>query len=455
MARRDDYSMDDFNIEDYTRQVDFGSGPDRSGGADPQGDTGRYDPRVVARKSAAQPPNQRKSPRKKKKAPLGLRILKKLLIILIYLLVVTLAAYFLASAGWSWANDLLALNKEEITAEVVLEDEIFTTEESVDEEGEPVTVTVADMDAVASELHENGLIEYEWLFKLFARFTHKDEALEPGTYELNTTMDYSALLRNMGPRSVARTTVDIMVPEGYTLEEILKLLADNDVAELDELEDAAANYDFDYEFLDSSTLGDASRLEGYLFPDTYQFYQNTDAAAALAKLLDNFDTRFTSEMRAKAQDMGYSLSEILTVASIVEKETDGVDQANIASVIYNRLTRTEGGTNGYLQMDSTIQYILDERKETLTQADLAIDSPYNTYLYTGLPVGPICNPGLEAINAALEPAESDYFFFVLGDDGATHFFNSYDEFTAFRDAQTGEIQADPTGEELEDGDEEG
>lgn len=437
MARRDDYSMDDFNIEDYTRQVDFGGGPD----SDSQGDTGRYDPRVVARR-ASEPPQSApgKVRRKKKKAPLGLRILKKLLIILIYLLVVTLAAYILASAGWHWANDLLALNKEEATAEIVLEESIFTTEESVDEEGEPVTVSVADMDAVASELHENGLIEYEWLFKLFAQFTHKDEALEPGTYELNTTMDYSALLRNMGPRSVARTTVDVLVPEGYTLEEILELLAERGVADLKDLQDAAANYDFDYDFLDSATLGDATRLEGYLFPDTYQFYEHMDAASALSKLLDNFDHRFTDEMRAKAQNMGYSIHEILTVASIVEKETDGVDQTNIASVIYNRLTRTEGGTNGYLQMDSTIQYILEERKESLTQEDLAIESPYNTYLHTGLPVGPICNPGLEAINAALEPAESDYFFFILGDDGVTHFFHDYDAFTAFRDAQTGEIE---------------
>lgn len=438
MARRDDYSMDDFNIEDYTRQVDFGGGPKQSGGSDSQGDTGRYDPRVVARK-ASEPPKGN-AHRKREKAPLGLRVLKKLLIILIYLLVVTLAAYFLASAGWHWANDLLALNKEEATAEIVLEESIFTTEESVDEEGEPVTVSVADMDAVASELHENGLIEYEWLFKLFAQFTHKDEALEPGTYELNTTMDYSALLRNMGPRSVARTTVDVLVPEGYTLEEILELLAERGVADLEDLQDAAANYDFDYDFLDSATLGDATRLEGYLFPDTYQFYENMDAASALSKLLDNFDNRFTDEMRTKAEDMGYSIHEILTVASIVEKETDGVDQTNIASVIYNRLTRTEGGTNGYLQMDSTIQYILEERKETLTQEDLAIESPYNTYLHTGLPVGPICNPGLEAINAALEPAESDYFFFILGDDGVTHFFHDYNDFTAFRDAQTGEIE---------------
>lgn len=450
MARRDDYSMDDFNIEDFTSQVDFGSGPASKSEADAQGDTGRYDPGVVARRVPAQPKGTVR--RKKKKGPLGLRILKKLLIILIYLLAVTLAAYFLASAGWKWANDLLALNKEEITAEVVLEESLFTTEDSVDEDGEPVTVSVADMDEVASELHEKGLIEYEWLFKLFAQFTHKDEALEPGTYELNTTMDYSALLRNMGPRSASRTTVDIMVPEGYTLEEIIDLMAENGVAEADELRDAATNYDFDYEFLDSSTLGDPNRLEGYLFPDTYQFYEGTDAVTALTKLLDNFDNRFTQEMRDQAQEMGYSIGETLTVAAIVEKETDGVDQSNIASVVYNRLTRTEGGTNGYLQMDSTIQYILEERKEKLTEEDLAIESPYNTYLNPGLPVGPICNPGLEAINAALDPAESDYFFFVLGDDGVTHFFHNYDDFVAFRDAQTGEAQDGPTGEELEDED---
>ena len=139
---------------------------------------------------------------------------------------------------------------------------------------------------------------------------------------------------------------------------------------------------------------------------------------------------------------------MLTIASIIEKETDGKDQNGISSVIYNRLKKN-GGTNGKLQMDSTIYYALGDTSRELTAEDLTIDSPYNTYANTGLPQGPICCPGLTAILAALLPSDSDDYYFVLGDDGTTHFFSDYDSFVAFKNAQTGVIQ------NQEDGNEEG
>lgn len=448
----DDFGMDDFNIEDFTSQVNFDDDEDQASPegtqGEPAGDTGEYTP--VGREEPMHP--VRKHHRKKQ--PTGMRVLRGVLIALIYVLVITFVGYLLATFGWRWANDLLALNKQEITVTITLEDDMFTPQETTDDEGNTKTVYKADMDQVTQVLKDNGLIEYKWLFNLFASFTHKNTSMVPGTYELNTTMDYSALLRNMGSRSAARTTVQIMIPEGYTVEQIIQRLAENGVATESELEDAAANYDFDYDFLDDSTLGEANRLEGYLFPDTYEFYQNTDAESVLNKMLSNFRDRIYDNeqvdqtLLSQAQADGYSLKDILTIASIIEKETDGKDQTSIASVIYNRLNEG-GGTNGYLQMDSTIYYITGDYSKALTSDDLAIDSPYNTYVNPGLPAGPICCPGMTAINAALNPEDTDYYYFYLGDDGTTHFFADYDEFVAFKDAQTGEIQQEEEVSDVE------
>ena len=422
---------DGFNIEDYTSQVDFGGETPPKGPAE---DTGEYTP--VGREEPMAEPRVRKH--KRKKLPLGIRILRGLIIFLVYLLVLVLGAYFLANSGWKWANDLLALNKEELACSIVLEEDMFSKEVvSEDERGNIEYDYTADMDAVAAVLEENGLIEYKWLFKLFAAFTHKDEKIAPGTYDVSTTMDYSALLRSLTPSTGTRKTVKVMIPEGYTVAEIIALLAEQGVASVEDLTEAAANYDYSYEFLDKSTLGDPRRLEGYLYPDTYEFYQNGDAATALSRMLANFQQKITDEMRTRLDELGYSLHEVLTIASIIEKETDGKDQTGISAVIYNRLENPTAGTVGYLQMDSCIQYILPERKETLTSDDLAIDSPYNTYLYKGLPVGPICNPGLKAIRAALYPADSDAFFFIAGPDGETKFFKSYDDFLNYKNSLDG------------------
>lgn len=421
---------DDFNIEEFTSQVDFGGGTSAPTAPDGKGDTGEYTP--VGREKEMPQRRQRKHTRKK--LPLGLRILRGLLIFMVYVLVIVVAGYFLANAGWGWANDLLALNKDEASYTIVLEEELFTEVERTGEEGNTETALVADMDAVSGILKENGLIEYEWLFSLFAKFTGKDDNLKPGSYELNTNMDYSALLRNMSPSTGARETVKVMIPEGYTVAETIKLLAEQGVASVEELTEAAANYDFSNEFLDKSTLGQENRLEGYLYPDTYEFYKNGDAATALAKMLANFELKLTQEMERRMEELGYTLKEVITIASIIEKETDGSDQTGISAVIYNRLENPGAGTQGYLQMDSCIQYILPERKEALTNEDIAIDSPYNTYLYKGLPVGPICNPGLKSIRAALYPADSDAFYFIAGNDGTTHFFKNYNDFINFKNS---------------------
>jgi UPF0755 protein len=146
----------------------------------------------------------------------------------------------------------------------------------------------------------------------------------------------------------------------------------------------------------------------------------------------NFDARFTDEMRAEVAESGKTIQEILTVASLIEKETDGTDHKKIASVIYNRLN-SNGETAGFLQIDATLAYL--NGGKVPTDADKQIDSPYNTYKYKGLPPAPICNPGMDSIQAAMHPDSTGYFYYALGDDGVHHFNKTYNDHLNFINSQ--------------------
>ncbi len=372
--------------------------------------------------SGAPTPEPPSPPRKRQPKTLPESILAAML----YVAGVLVISFLLATVGWRWANDLLALDKTEKTVS-------FTVSEED---------TVAD---VADNLKEEGLIEYKYLFKLFAAITNKAEKITTGTYELNTEMDYSALLNNISSTSVYRETVTVTIPEGYTVAEAFQLLEDSGVCSVEDLTASAESDSFDCAFLEDADRTGTALLEGYLFPDTYEFYKGAEAKTVINRLLDNFETQFTQEMEETAESLGYTADDIIIIASIIEKETTGSseDRSGIASVIYNRLENPDyDGIGGYLQMDSTVQYLLEERKEDLTQSDLETDSPYNTYLYAGLPEGPICNPGMDSIEAALNPSDTDYYYFMLGDDGENHFFTESYSFNTFKAAQTGETEDD-------------
>ena len=334
----------------------------------------------------------------------------------IYVGGILLISFILATIGWRWAGDVLALNKEPLTASVTIT------------EGE-------SLGDVTAELKEKGLVKYGYLFQLFASFTHKAEKITAGSYELSTVMDYSALLNNISSTSAYRETVTVTIPEGYTVEEIFKLMENKGVCSYNDLLKVAQEETFDFDFLKDVKTTKEKRLEGYLFPDTYEFYKGADAKSVINTMLKNFNDRFDSKMEAEMQLLGYSKNDIIIMASIIEKETDGGDQRNIASVLQNRLKNTWATPKGYLQVDSTIQYLLKERKKKLTDKDLEIDSPYNTYKNPGLPIGPICNPGLTAIQAALAPNKTNYYYFMLGKDGTTHFFDTEAAFLAFKAEQ--------------------
>ena len=332
----------------------------------------------------------------------------------IYVIMVIGVSILLACVGWIAANDVLALNKE----------------------AKEVAVTITKEDSfndVAKRLEKEGLIEYKSLFKLFASITGGKEKVVPGTYTLNTDMDYRALLAGMSINSATKAEVTVTIPEGYTVAQIFQLLEDKGVSTVEELTEVAAEHDYNFSFLKDIHLGDADRLEGFLYPDTYQFNTPHSALYAINKMLVNFDQKYSDELRTKVEESGYSVQEILTIASLIEKETDGTDRTKIASVIYNRLNNPNAGTVGYLQIDATLAYL--NGGKVPTEADKEIDSPYNTYKYKGLPPAPIANPGLESIRAALNPEKTNYFYYALGDDNVHHFFQSYEEMQRFLASQ--------------------
>ena len=357
-------------------------------------------------------------PRKKRKK--GFSLLGTLLYVAFVIGVSTL----LAAVGWVAANDLLALNKAEHSAIITLPDDVFTTREvtvETEDGAETDTQQVVDMDYVIDALKENGIIEYGLLFRIYSVFSNADVKMAPGTYQLDTDMDYRAIVTNLGANSASRQQVTVTIPEGFTVAQIFQRLEDEGVSTVERLNEMAATHDYAFSFLQEIPLGDPDRLEGYLFPDTYEFYMGEDPKTVINKMLVNFDRRFTDEMRAEVQEKGYTVRDMVIIASMIERETDGSDRATIASVIYNRLNNPNAGTQGYLQIDATLVYALGR---TITSDDYTADTPYNTYTNKGLPPGPISNPGLASIQAAMEPESTSYYYYALGSDGTHSFFQS-------------------------------
>ena len=328
-------------------------------------------------------------------------------------------------------------------------------------EDHKVTITISttdDIDKIAQKLKSAGLIRYPGLFKLYASFAVDDGEIQPGIWELNTLYDYHALVNMMSPSS-SRSVVTIMIPEGSSCRQIFQLLEEKRVCTVEALESYAASGDLgDHWFLEGITRGDKYCLEGYLFPDTYEFYTNDSAENVLTKMLNNFDNRVDESVRGQLDSLNehlaqlmrgdgradeyisshlFSMSDVITVASLIEKESASAQESyTIASVIYNRLFAW-GSTPAYLNIDAAVIYGLDGKTD-LTQEDLQTDTAYNTYLHTGLTPGPITNPGLNSIKAALDPQDTNYYYYILDPAAGTHHFSStLEEHEAFREAIRG------------------
>lgn len=352
---------------------------------------------------------------------------------LMFFVFILCVSVVLACVAWMAASDALALNKDDFSAVVSLPMSIFESEtvDTFDEDGNKTgteRVTSADISYIADELKSAGLIEYKWLFEAFCKLSHADTKVDPGEYELESSYDYRALIKNMQTGSGATVTISVVIPEGFSMHQIFKRLEENKVCSYDDLMDAAANYSYNYSFLDGIPEDDASRLEGFLFPDTYEFYVGMQASSAINKLLENFHYRVTDEMITQITNMGLDIRSVVNMASLIEREAaNDTERRTIASVIYNRLA-----VNMPLGIDASILYTHPDHEGAPTGEMLSEDSPYNTRLYQGLPPTPIANPGLASIEAVLNPESTSYFYYALDTATGTHrFFTNSGEFDAF------------------------
>ena len=294
-----------------------------------------------------------------------------------------------------------------------------------------VTVSIpeyADIDDVADALYDAGAIKYKWAFKLWTAVKDPNAEFVAGdSYQVSTTLNYD-YLRSQFKRSTRRVEVRVTIPEGYTVDEIISLLVEKGIGTKEAFEDVIQNYAFDYRFVNELQVKPERiwRLEGYLFPDTYNFYLDTnpdDTASeitAIGKILDNFNRKFVEDYYARCADLNLTVDEAVTLASMIEKETRYASElGDVSSVFHNRLKYKSSFP--YLNSDATIMYAIahdtGSRLDTMTGEDINYNTPYNTYTYKGLPPGPIANPGLNAIKYALYPNSTGYFYFVSDSNG--------------------------------------
>jgi UPF0755 protein len=295
------------------------------------------------------------------------------------------------------------------------------------EPGNPVQIEIAQgstTNEIAEKLAETGVVANPNMFRIQARMAGADGELKAGVYDLVTGMPASDVIDQLqsGPKVKYAT---VTIPEGYVIEQIAERVEEQTGIPAEEFT-ALANGGT-AEFPDRAYLEYAyeGSLEGYLFPKTYRVKEGSTARDVIEMMLDQFEEEIERVDLAQAQQQGMTLHEVVTLASMIEREAAVPEERTlISSVIYNRLA--EGMR---LEIDATIEYVLPGNRFRLKNSDLEVDSPYNTYRNAGLPPGPISNPGLASLQAAAQPAQSEYLFYVLtGKDGSHTFATNVDEF---------------------------
>lgn len=286
---------------------------------------------------------------------------------------------------------------------------------------EPVTAVIpqgAGVSAAVTALKEAGAVKHPLIMKVTAR----GASVQPGPVTINPGMSYAEIAAALGEKN--RGVTKVVIPEGYEVRQIIDAFVEKGV-DREEMTAAVNSRDYDFDFIKEIPERE-NPLEGYLFPDTYHITENDSARDIVKMMLDEFDTRYDNAFRAQAKGLGRSMDEIVTLASIIERETDNSDErAKVAGVFYNRLKK-----NMKLQSCATVQYILKERKANLSVEDTRIKSPYNTYVNAGLPKGPIASPGKDCLLAALYPETTTALYFVMGKDGKHVFSDTYEQHLA-------------------------
>jgi len=282
---------------------------------------------------------------------------------------------------------------------------------------------------IAPRLQREGLVADSQLFLYLVRYRGVDARLEAGEYELRPNMTMDEIMDTLQHGRLRDITVTI--PEGRRAEEVAALLEEAGVVDGEVFMALVRGGAVDYDFLSDRPVDAPATLEGFLFPETYRIPVDYDAMEILDLMLGTFGERFSPEMRQAAMDKGMTVHEVVTLASIVEREAVVAEERPIIANVY--LNRLEQGM--YLQSDPTVQYSLGYQEDTgqwwkipmSLEEDVPVDSPYNTYMYPDLPPGPICSPGLASIQAVLEPEETTYLFFFSKFDGSHAFAETYEE----------------------------
>lgn len=304
---------------------------------------------------------------------------------------------------------------------------------------ETVVVTVQDgatVNDIAQMLKDDGIIKNPKFFRLFSKISKTDSLFIAGDHEVRADMAYETLIKALTSDAISdENAVSVTFVEGTTLPEAAEALEIEGVCNADDFIEAfnkADNYGLEYEkhmpaFSNNSKF---YKMEGYLFPDTYTFYKDMSPDLVCQKILKNFDSKITSDMYAKMDSEKMSLDDVIILASIVQKEAGTAqDMPLVASVFLNRLKNSN--TYPRLQSDATSTYVEDTIKPHISEIDQELFDAYDTYTCTGLPAGAICNPGLDAINAVLNPAKTDYFYFYSDmKTGETFFAETYEEHLA-------------------------
>lgn len=273
---------------------------------------------------------------------------------------------------------------------------------------------------ISEILEENGIVEYSQVFRL--RASLGNYVIQQGRHVLDRSMSYGKLLKKLTsiPDAGYDDIYKVLIPEGYEIKDIAKVLSEKGLIDEKVFFEEIENGDFDYPFI-NEIKRDENRLEGYLFPATYEIQKGESEHTIINKMLEAFNMFVVPLYENSGTNL--SLDEIVTMASIVEREAaNDSERPLVSSVFYNRLKK-----DMTLSSCATVQYILKERKKILSVADTKIKSPYNTYKEKGLPPGPIASPGKASIEAALSPADTDYLYFAAKSDGSSNVFSRTDE----------------------------
>ncbi|MBQ9673748.1 MAG: endolytic transglycosylase MltG [Ruminococcus sp.] len=364
--------------------------------------------------------------REKRKAKKNKRVFT-----LIWLIMVVMAGVVLSKYLLTGINDMLAISRPE---------------------DNQVKIKIAKEDKfedIVNKLESSGVINDPEFFKLYAHVVKAEDHFEAGTFTIKTNLDYEAIISYLEEPYEVEKTVTVQITEGMSIVEIADLLADKGVtSNKDDFLDMCNSDEFDKKYDFIKKLGKANdngryyKLEGYLYPDTYTFYENEDPSMTVSRMLSNFAEKNVNTLakadgysdkvsiQERAEDTGYSFDQILTIASLIQAEAaDEKDMYYVSSILYNRLNSGNAYDYSKLSLDSTVYYpYRDAKSVPKSMGGSNFKSTYDTYNFVGLPIGPICNPGEAALEAAINPKKTDYYYFCHNSEtGEAYYASSFDE----------------------------